>query len=815
MSKLLDDPLLASQWYLSNTGQRGRPGIDINLQPVWGRYDGTGVVVAVNDDGVDLGHPDLLANLLLDKVYDPAGDTTGQGLSPGEADANAHGTVVAGIIAMVDNNAIGGAGIAHEARIVAARVLGAGLPADASTKVIQANIAAGAMVSVNSWGSDAAFSENFGPSGTDADRSWGAAVTQAYTEARGGRGMVFVVASGNERDTHADSGLSNWTGNRGTIAVAAVDDQGRITGYSTPGAGVLISAPGGVGEASQASDSGYGIFSADISGGLGYNTTPDATGDYAFQNQGTSYATPMVGGVAALMLQANPLLGFRDVANILALTARKTDLTHPGWIALQGTAWNGIGQIYSRDYGYGVIDAAAAVRLAEGWMGGTNAAGNWISAQGQSSAPSAVLPDGTGEHITVSASIAESLVVERVEVTLTIQAAIPSQLAATLVTPSGTRLPLFDGPLSKAPRTEGPDLAWPGAFTMGVAGLLGEKSQGTWQLELRDKESGLPAWASQPSDGVATFSGFSVKVWGAASAFGGQLVLTDAYAGEHLLGADAAAPILNAAAMSKPVNIDLSGAAASVIGAGLLTLGPGAQPRDVRGGAGDDLLVGNALGNLLVGGEGADSLIGGNGDDVLQGGAGNDVLQGGAGRDTAVFSQARGAYTIDSGAGSSSGVGSVSGGSGAAAGEGADFIAGIERLRFADRSVALDLAGNAGIAAKVLGATFGPAAAANPGLAGIALHFTDTLDLTIESLMQLALGVRLGPSPTNTQVFETLFQNLFGAPPDPALSSGFVALLDQGVFTPVSMGVFAAETDFNKANIGYVGLLASGLDYLA
>ena len=814
MSKLLNDPLFGSQWYLSNTGQRGRPGIDINLLPVWGRYDGAGVVVAVNDDGVDLAHPDMVANLLLDKVYDPVRDTTGDGFGPASsAEANAHGTVVAGIIGMTDNNGLGGAGIAHEARIVPARVIGGGLPADASARVIQSNIAAGAMVSVNSWGTDAAFSENFGAGGTVEDRTWGQFITQAYTEGRAGRGMVFVVASGNERASSADSGLSNWTGNRGTIAVAAVDDQGVVTDYSTPGAGVLLAAPGGSGDAPQSQDTGYGIFSADVAGTGGYNTTDGATGDYSFQNVGTSYATPMVGGVAALMLQANPLLGFRDVANILALTARKTDIGNASWVQLHGSQWNLAGQTYSRDYGYGLIDAAAAVRLAEGWMGGTNAAANWASAQGSTSAPAAPLPDGTGQSLTVSATVAENLVVERVEVTLNMQAVIPSQLAATLVSPSGTRLTLFDGPLAKAPRTEGADNPWPGAFTLGVAGFLGERSQGDWQLEIRDKESGLPAWTTSVADGVATFQGFSVKVWGAASAFGGQLVLTDAFSGERTLDAAAAMPILNAAAMTKSVDIDLSGAAASTIGDGVLRLGPGAQPIDVRGGVANDRLVGNALANLLIGGEGADVLSGGTGNDVLQGGAGNDVLQGGAGIDTARFAMASSAYTLLTGSASMTGVGSVSGNAGSAAGEGMDSISGVERLRFADRSLAIDLGGNAGIAAQVLGAVFGKQAVANPVFNGIGLYFVDSQGFDITQFTQLAIAARFGGAATNAQVFELFFTNLFGVAPDAALTSTFVGLMDGGAFTQTGLGVLVAESDLNLANIGFVGLASGGLEY--
>ena len=76
---LTNDPLLSSQWYLYNTGQRGASGYDLNIAPIWGRYSGQGLVIAVNDDGMDLTHPDLSANLLTNLAYDSIRDTLGQG----------------------------------------------------------------------------------------------------------------------------------------------------------------------------------------------------------------------------------------------------------------------------------------------------------------------------------------------------------------------------------------------------------------------------------------------------------------------------------------------------------------------------------------------------------------------------------------------------------------------------------------------------------------------------------------------------------------------------------------------------------------
>ncbi|KAE9412555.1 hypothetical protein Angca_005488, partial [Angiostrongylus cantonensis] len=82
---------------------------------------------------------------------------------------------------------------------------------------------------------------------------------------------------------------------------------------------------------------------------------------------GTSFATPIVSGVIALMLQANPNLGARDIQNILALTAKRVDPNGSNWTTNGATNWNGGGMHASEDYGFGEIDARAAVRLAETW----------------------------------------------------------------------------------------------------------------------------------------------------------------------------------------------------------------------------------------------------------------------------------------------------------------------------------------------------------------------------------------------------------------------------------------------------------------
>ena len=628
---LPNDPIVPSQWYLQNTGQRGAPGIDLNLLPIWGRYSGKGVIIAVNDDGMDLEHPDLVANLLVNLAYDGARETLGQGFSsPNDPDANAHGTVVGSIIGMVSGNGLGGVGIASGAKIVPA--LNAFEPGK-TAKVFLSNLAANASVSVNSWGDDQAFAENFGASGSQSDREWGAALTRLVTEGRNGLGMVIGVSGGNERGNGADVGLSSFTGNKFTIAVGAVTHDGKPTDYSSPGASLLVTAPGGVGsEDDTGIDRGFGIASADVSGTGGYNKAAGAAGDYAFQNQGTSYSQPMVMAIAALMIEANPTLGFRDVSSILALTARKTDATNSSWVQQKGTEWNLGGMHFSRDFGYGLVDAAAAVRLAESWAGGTNTMANWVSAEGISATPSGAIPDNPATNFIfeATATVARNITIERLEVDIGLTMALPNQLGAVLVSPSGTMHTLFDRPLTRALESPGPgqakaptgpEKAWPGVFTMGLTAFMGESSAGTWSLRLLDLVTGE----------TATFNSFAVRAWGKAPGSDNQYIFTDEYSGTNTLTDAAGIDTVNAAAVAGPVSLSLAAGGTSTLPNGSFTLAGGTVIENAFGGAGNDRINGNALNNHLRGNEGNDSISGGAGNDLIFGGLGKDTLDGGAG----------------------------------------------------------------------------------------------------------------------------------------------------------------------------------------
>ena len=209
----------------------------------------------------------------------------------------------------------------------------------------------------------------------------------------------------------------------------------------------------------------------------------------------------------------------------------------------------------------------------------------------------------------------------------------------------------------------------------------------------------------------------------------------------------------------------------------------------------------------LIGTDGADSLTGTAGNDLLTGMGGNDTLDGGAGIDTALYGSPKSAYTI--GAGGSS-VAALSG-----TGEGTDTLSHVERIKFADKGLAFDvMGGNAGTAAKILGAVFGPSYVNVPEYMGIGLHYLDA-GMSYETLIGAALAVRLGAQANNNgAIVDLLFNNVIGVAPTTAQHNQFVSYLDGHYFTVEQLAVLAADTSYNADHIGLTGRAAVGIEYI-
>lgn len=205
----------------------------------------------------------------------------------------------------------------------------------------------------------------------------------------------------------------------------------------------------------------------------------------------------------------------------------------------------------------------------------------------------------------------------------------------------------------------------------------------------------------------------------------------------------------------------------------------------------------------LIGSAYADSLYGNEIDNIITGGGGNDRIDGGRGIDIATFSGAPKDYKISSGSFSTLVTGD-------ATRDGTDTLLNVERIRFSDKSIAIDLNGNAGVTAKVIGAVFGKTQVQNPTYVGLGLSFLDK-GMSYSDLGALAFSV-VGVI-TSDAVVSTLWKNVVGTDATAELKAPYIKMLSDGMKVR-DLVVLAADTSFNTTNINLVGLAQTGLEYL-
>ena len=334
---------LESQWHLKNIGgdSVSKAGSDINIEPAWEVTKGEGVKVAVIDTGIDTGHKDI--------------NFTNSGYSTVTGNYNAkppfysnenHGTAVAGLIAAKDNNK-GTVGVAPKAKIIPIRMISqSGMVS--SSQIIEAHlkaVALGAQIINNSWGTYDSSLED----GEQLELSKGEQdlYRDLATKANRGKGIPVIFAAGN-------SGSKNFNAHpearsQYTFAVGATDSMDRRARYSVYGNELDVVAPGGQEKGIQTTDRRDLRKRRAV---LGY-----ASGSYTDTFTGTSAAAPVVAGVAALVLSVNPDLSADDIKEIIRQSARK-DLNSLYKFDASGK---------SLEIGHGVVDAGAAVHLAQNW----------------------------------------------------------------------------------------------------------------------------------------------------------------------------------------------------------------------------------------------------------------------------------------------------------------------------------------------------------------------------------------------------------------------------------------------------------------
>ncbi len=315
--------LFSNQWHLHNTGQAGgKTGADVRALEAWKITKGSpNIRVVVHDSGFDINHPALIANIDPGKDFDDYGSGAGHVFKP-------HGTACAGIIAAVGNDGV--TGIAPGCRIVPLRAASAHTW-DVWAQTFDWAAAHGDIISC-SW----SLSRN---------STLTAAIRRAVSQGRHGKGMPIFCATGNNGHSHIRYPASLPD----TIAVGASTNEDVRARYSQYGEGIDFVAPSSGGT--------LRIETTDIRGQSGYKPQPDGNYCKAADGSGfggTSAATPLAAGVAALMLSVNPHLTMEQVRAIMHSMCDKID---PANAHYDNRGW-------SNPYGYGRINAAASVQRA-------------------------------------------------------------------------------------------------------------------------------------------------------------------------------------------------------------------------------------------------------------------------------------------------------------------------------------------------------------------------------------------------------------------------------------------------------------------
>ena len=355
-----DDPYFQHQWNFENRDVNGAPaGPDLNLRGAWAVGRGAGVLLAVADDGVELTHPDLAARVAGAPHYNFYGSTT-NGLPA--SDLNGHGTAVSGLAGASGNNGRGMSGAAPEVQLASWVIFGPydEAPSDDALAMMFEYQMDAVSVENHSWA-------HAGTSLVDSTPLEKAAISNAVHNGRSGRGVFMARAAGNGRtdstgqDNLQDANDDGYNTTPLVSVVAAVRSDGRIASYSNQGACILVAAPSDDGDPAFPT-----IFSTDRLGDKGYNriSFTNDLADYCFDGNGfggTSAATPQISGLAALLLSVNPALTYRDLQQILVLSARHFDAGDPE------LRTNGAGFLFSHNDGFGVPDGGVAARLAKDW----------------------------------------------------------------------------------------------------------------------------------------------------------------------------------------------------------------------------------------------------------------------------------------------------------------------------------------------------------------------------------------------------------------------------------------------------------------
>lgn len=445
------EPLYPQQWYLHNNGgNQISPISHISIEKAWDITRGVrSVVVAVTDDSFELNHPDFQGS---GKIVAPRNLKDNDFLPLPSGGETSHGTACAGI-AVAEENGVGIAGVAPGCALMPIRTTGI-LDDESIEEIFNWAVEKGASVISCSWGASAVY--------FPLSLRQRAAITRAATQGRNGKGCVIVFAAGNaNRPINGTVNERNWVKNvvsgktswlsgfavhPDVITVSASTSLGKKAAYSNWGMNISVCAPSnnappgiwfettgyiytqpGIGT----SLAGQGVFTTDLLGAAGYDK-----GDFTRDFGGTSSAAPVVAGVAALILSANPDLTAQQVKNILQDTADKiVDTDADPQLGMSGGTYDANG--HSQWFGYGKVNAWRAVEAAQKLRTTSYTSVKEIIGHNYNRV---AIPDNDRQGVKSAIAIAESSSVADIQVTVNITHDFLGDLEIYLISPNNQRV---------------------------------------------------------------------------------------------------------------------------------------------------------------------------------------------------------------------------------------------------------------------------------------------------------------------------------------------------------------------------------------
>jgi len=481
------DELYKDQWHLHhNGGPQLENGSHVFAQDAWEITRGErAIVVAIMDDSVDLDHMDLA---IADKIVAPR-DFRGSDFEPiPESATDNHGTACAGV-AIAEENGEGVVGIAPGCSLMPLRMTGF-LDDRSIEDQFEWAMNNGASVISCSWGPA---SINFPLSMRQR-----AAFRRVATEGRDGKGCVICFAAGNANrpvngtvdeqgwPNDALSGETEWLDgyavSEDVIAVSACNSLGKKSAYSNWGDEISVCAPSNNGHPGIGSSityprittgfSGRGIVTTDRVGSAGYSSS-----DYTFSFGGTSSACPLVAGVAALVLSANPNLTAQEVKEVLEQTTDKIiDETPDPQLGNSFGTYDEEG--HSKWFGFGKVNAAKAVSRAKSLLNG-----NSELVFKKSSTPNLAIPDNDTTGVMDRISFEEAAFIADVKVNVDISHSYVGDLKLELGAPTGETVVLQN---RRGGREDDIRFTYDTTNTLALTSLIGKTVQGDWRLKVQD-----------------------------------------------------------------------------------------------------------------------------------------------------------------------------------------------------------------------------------------------------------------------------------------------------------------------------------------